>query len=425
MSAADGLPTDIDERLRAVARIHAEGDAERLGRVEQGRLSAFDTLLADRDAWSARAADAEARAEAAEARVREMEASVAELRSEMTAAADACLPSVAAEPLRAASLPRPMSTPLLRAVTRAVERAEAAEAQLAALREAAAAVRSECVTYTEAGTTAYRALGRAVANAQPAAEAYTRRVREAVEAELADGRDGGLPELLALCREPGTDTLIACVTEGGRRFLVDSSDLAEAERMLRTDELKTRVRELEAMCSRAHPWMHERDEGTPDELRALRTRWATAPELYQADADLLICTALKARARAEAAEEMAGEFDRVRRQVMEIHDPTTPCTAGGETVIERVLSDRARLRESEGRLGGVAHALAGASARHADGWTTSGQRSLVHIEDNSTREHIASGPKKFGDQIDALVSTANAAVAALHALSAPSEEGNT
>ncbi len=49
---------------------------------------------------------------------------------------------------------------------------------------------------------------------------------------------------------------------------------------------------------------------------------------------------------------MAGEFDRVRRQVMGVADGE-PCAVGAETVIQRILALDARRQKAEGRLAAI------------------------------------------------------------------------
>lgn len=79
-----------------------------------------------------------------------------------------------------------------------------------------------------------------------------------------------------------------------------------AQEALRAREEAARLRRL---VETATPWTAA-PPLTAEELRALRLRWSSGPERYQADADALIATVLHERERAEKAER---ERDEARR----------------------------------------------------------------------------------------------------------------
>lgn len=77
------------------------------------------------------------------------------------------------------------------------------------------------------------------------------------------------------------------------------------------------------MLERATPWDVRRpSEPTTEEMRAIRSRWGTGPEKYQADADALICGIIHARERADDAEKklaaLVEAFDAVDKAGAEV-----------------------------------------------------------------------------------------------------------
>lgn len=80
-------------------------------------------------------------------------------------------------------------------------------------------------------------------------------------------------------------------------------EVREREAITRAERAERERDDARRMLERATPWaVRHEGEPTTEEMRAIRSRWGTGPEKYQADADALICGIVHARARADAAE---------------------------------------------------------------------------------------------------------------------------
>ena len=97
-----------------------------------------------------------------------------------------------------------------------------------------------------------------------------------------------------------------CVLCREERGIITTSLVAAIERATAAE---TECARLRRMLDTSPPWRVS-DPPTDEEMHALRLRWATGPERYQADADALIAAVMHGRserakitARAEAAEQ--------------------------------------------------------------------------------------------------------------------------
>lgn len=169
------------------------------------------------------------------------------------------------------------------------------------------------------------------------------------------------------------------------------------------------VDRLKRLVERSTPWCDEHEEPTEEQLRALRTRWATGPELYQADADILISGIVKARERAAAADATCSglreELQRSQEIRSELQQAVQHANSERFALADRVKAlqnDLARVAKTcdeiaernapsshDDGLGTISHDLVDdlkEIARHVDYWGSSNLMEMARQRNEATEK---------------------------------------